>query len=100
MGCQQCWQVWRCEGDSFEQFWRRQYLGLSNDGNRRPANTNTDCHTNPHRDANSDPYVVRSRNAFHHGSGNDERQESWSANYCEHGHVGTGFGLPKLWSDV
>ena len=118
MGCRQRWQV-RCgQSDRYEQFWFGEYLGFSNDGNRRPAHANTDGHADSdsdrnaysHRDADSDSvsdsdsesysHVVRARNTFHHGSSNDERQKSWPGNYGDDGNVVTRVGVSKLRSHL
>lgn len=84
MGCQQCWQVWCGQGHSYEQFWFHQYVGRSNDGNRRPADADANRDSNRDADdpgdADTDSNVIQSRDAFDHGSSNDERQKSWSGN--------------------
>jgi hypothetical protein len=90
-------------------------MGVTHHGNFRA--TDSDANSDPHtdRDANSDdnpdadahPHGnadshddARTGHSVDHGTFAPQHEKSWASAHGDDGHMGSGFGLSKLWSDV
>jgi hypothetical protein len=98
------------------------YCAADSDANSDPhtdRNDNPDADAHPHGNADADPYDERHADADAHPHGNadsnddartghsvdhgtfaPQHEKSWASAHGDDRHMGSGFGLSKLWADV